>query len=126
MRRLTYAFTAAVILSFSIVPASTGALAQSTPTAPSSSTGPTPAAAPTLVAKEIEGLDVFGSDGQQLGKVVKVNLVADGKVKDVEVQSRGFLGFFSKTYVVPAEKLNKKGGRMELSITSEQAKQFAK
>lgn len=122
MRRLTYAFTTAVILSFSIVPASNGPLAQSTAVAPSSNPGP----APTFVTKEIEGLDVFGSDGQQVGKVVKVNLVADGKVKDVEVQSRGFLGFFSKTYVVPAEKLNKKGGRVDLSMTSEQARQFAK
>jgi len=27
---------------------------------------------------------------------------------------------------LPAEKLNKKGGRVELSMTSEQAKQFVK
>ena len=55
-----------------------------------------------------------------------MNTVADGNVKDVEVQSGGFLGFFSKTYIVPAEKLNKKGGRVELSMTSEQAKQLIK
>ena len=84
-----------------------------------------PALAPALTAKDIQGLDVFGSDGQQVGKIAKVN-VTDGTVRDVEVQSVGFLGFFSKTYLLPAEKLNKKGGRVELSMTSEQAKQFVK
>ena len=79
---------------------------------------------PAVSAKDIQGLDVFGSDGQQVGKVAKVNTVADGNVKDVEVQSSGFLGFFAKTYVVPADKLNKKGGRIELSMTSDQAKQL--
>lgn len=80
---------------------------------------------PVLVAKEIQGLDVFGSDGRQVGKIAKVN-VADGTVRDVEVQSGGFLGFFSKTYLLPADKLSKKGGRVELSMTSGQARQFIK
>ena len=83
-----------------------------------------PPAASTLVAKEIEGLVVFGADGQQLGKVAKVNVTADGSVTDVEVRSVGFLGLFSRTYVVPAEKLNRRGGRLDLLMTSEQAKQF--
>ena len=108
--------------------------AQSTapqPTAPSESTPPsnTPPAppAPSLAPKDLQGLDVFGSEGQQLGKVAKVNVATDGKVKDVEVQSGGFLGFFRTTYVVPAEKLAKKAGRIELSMTSEQAaKQLAR
>ena len=118
-------------LLLAIAAGSPGGLAQSTTTTPSPNAGATTsatpeAAPPALVAKEIEGLDVFSSDGQQIGKVAKVNVIADGKVKDVEVQSGGFLGFFSKTYVVPADKLNKKGGRVELSMTSEQAKQFAR
>lgn len=111
-------------------PAQTAPASQST----SSSMDTAPAAlppggaspiAPALTAKDIQGLDVFGSDGQQVGKIAKVN-VTDGTVRNVEVQSVGFLGFFSKTYLLPAEKLNKKGGRVELSMTSEQAKQFVK
>ena len=104
------------------------AFAQTTapqPTAPSESTPPAPPA-PSLAPKDLQGLDVFGSEGQQLGKVAKVNVAVDGKVKDVEVQSGGFLGFFRTTYVVPAEKLAKKAGRIELSMTSEQAKQLAR
>jgi sporulation protein YlmC with PRC-barrel domain len=100
--------------------------APSASTSPASNTPPAPPA-PSLAPKDLEGLDVFGSEGQQLGKVAKVNVATDGKVKDVEVQSGGFLGFFTTTYVVPAEKLAKKAGRIELSMTSEQAaKQLAR
>lgn len=124
-------FLLLAFLLIAIASGSTPPLAQSTADTPTpnagaiTSTTPEPAP-PAMVAKEIQGLDVFSSDGQQVGKVAKVNVVADGKVKDVEVQSGGFLGFFSKTYVVPADKLNKKGGRVELSMTSEQTKQFAR
>lgn len=103
---------------------------QPQPTAPSATTPPasTPTlpAPPSLSPKDLQGFDVFGSEGQQLGKIAKVNVAPDGKVKDVEVQSGGFLGFFKTTYVVPAEKLAKKAGRIELSMTSEQAKQLAR
>ena len=127
----------AILLACLVVSVSSlSAPSQTAPTSQSASppTDPAPAAlpsrdaspvAPVLTAKDIQGLDVFGSDGQQVGKIAKVN-VTDGTVRDVEVQSIGFLGFFSKTYLLPAEKLNKKGGRVELSMTSEQAKRFAK
>ena len=111
------------------------AVAQTTPTeqgspppstpAPTQS-APTPAPAPGPKAKDLQGLDVFGSDAQQIGKVTKVETMPDGKVKGIEVHSSGFFGFFSKAYVVPAEKMNLKNGRVELSMTSEQAKQLVK
>ena len=126
MQRSVHLIPAALVLSIGVAVGSTAAPAQSTapaPSPPAASTPPSPVA-PAVSAKDIQGLDVFGSDGQQVGKVAKVNTVADGNVKDVEVQSSGFLGFFSKTYVVPADKLNKKGGRIELSMTSDQAKQL--
>jgi sporulation protein YlmC with PRC-barrel domain len=94
-------------------------------TPPSAAVTPTPAP-PALTASDLQGLDVFGSEGQQLGKVAKVNSAPDGKVKDVEVQSGGFLGFFKTTYVLPVEKLAKKAGRIELSMTSGDAKQFTR
>ena len=68
------------------------------PTPPPAAAAPTPAppvasapAAPMLPAKGLDGMDVFSSDGQQVGKVVKVNVIAEGKMKDVEVHSSGFL-----------------------------------
>jgi hypothetical protein len=83
-------------------------------------------ASTTPSVKDLEGKDAFSSDSQQLGKVTKANAATDGNVKDVEIQSSGFFGFFSKTYVVPAEKTSIKGGRVEVSMTSDQVKQLAK
>jgi sporulation protein YlmC with PRC-barrel domain len=74
-------------------------------------------AAPVITAKDLEGLDVFGSEGRQVGKVSKVN-EGDGKVKNIEVQSSGYFGFFKKTYVVPFDAVKKKDGKIELSLTS--------
>jgi PRC-barrel domain protein len=81
---------------------------------------------PTLKAKDLEGLDAFGSDGQQVGKVVKVNVLPDGNVKDAEVRSSGFFGFFSSAYIVPADKLSVKGGRAAISMTSDEVKKLTK
>ena len=80
----------------------------------------------TPAAKDLEGKDAFSSDSQQLGKVTKANAQSDGNVKDIEIQSSGFLGFFSKTYVVPVGKAAVKGGRVEVSMTSDQVKQLTK
>jgi hypothetical protein len=80
----------------------------------------------TPSAKELEGKDAFSSDSQQLGKITKANASSDGNVKDVEIQSSGFFGFFAKTYVVPADKTSVKGGRVEVSMTSDQVKQLVK
>jgi PRC-barrel domain len=99
------------------------------PTATAAKHAATPEAgitSPRHKPKELQGLDVFGSEGQLIGKIAAVNVFPDGNVKDVEIQSRGFLGLFAKTYVVPSDKLTKKGGRVDLSMTSEQAKQLAK
>ena len=71
-------------------------------------------------------MDVFSSGGQQLGKVTNVTTQPDGKVSNIEVQSKGFLGMFKTTYVVPVDKVSKKGGRIELSMTSEQAKSLTR
>lgn len=121
-----------------------GALAQTTtdqppaanPTPPPA-TAPTPAPAPAPAtpaspppsgpkAREFQGLDVFGSDGKQIGKVVKAAELAGGKAGDLEIHSQGFFGFFASVYVVPADKATLKSGRVELSATSDQAKQWVK
>lgn len=100
-------------------------LAAEEPKAAAPSTSPAPAAAPALSAKDVDGLPVVCSDGKQIGKVTKVN-EADGKVASVEVTSPGFFGFMATTYSVPADSLSVKDGRVELSMTSEEAKKLAK
>jgi sporulation protein YlmC with PRC-barrel domain len=106
-------------------PSTTSAAAPAAPQAAQVPATATPAAA-NLNPKELQGMDVFASGGQQLGKVTKVDTLPDGKVKDVELQSGGFLGMFKKIYVVPGDRIAKKGSRIELSMTSDQAKQFVK
>jgi sporulation protein YlmC with PRC-barrel domain len=83
----------------------------------------TAAIKPALTASDLKGLDVFDSAGQEIGKVTKVNQM-DGQVKTVEVQSGGLFGYFRKTYIVPVNTLKKDGGRIGLSMTSNQAKQY--
>src|SRR5215510_1018595 len=50
------------------------------------------AAAPPLDAKDMQGLDVFASGSQQLGKVTKVNTSPDGKIKMSRSNRRDFWG----------------------------------
>jgi PRC-barrel domain len=123
MRRPMTLFGAALVALGIAVAGS--ALAQSTPSQeePAQATRTVPT---TPSAKELEGKDAFSSDSQQLGKVTKANTLSDGNVKDIEIQSSGFLGFFSKTYVVPVEKAAVKGGRVEVTMTNDQVKQLAK
>jgi hypothetical protein len=137
MRELKLAFASVAILILMItVPGPSLAQSQApgqpevpAPSAsPSASAGTTtvPPAPPALTPNDLQNLDVFGSRGQQLGKVAKVNTAPDGKIKDVEVQSGGFLGFFRTTYVLPIDKLAKKAGRIELSMTRGEAQKFTK
>ncbi len=106
---------------------------QSAPTpAPEATPAPTAASVPTQPppggpkARDFLGLDVFGADGQRIGKVVKAAELADGKAGDLEIRSPGFFGFFSNLYVVPADKAILKSGHVDLSVTSDQAKQWTK
>jgi hypothetical protein len=52
--------------------------------------------------------------------------LAGGNPGNLEIHSRGFFGFFVSVYVVPADKATLKGGRVELSATTDQAKQWVK
>jgi hypothetical protein len=134
---MRYATAVLIVLGLGIatVHQSGMALAQATTEGqpPAATPGPAPAApaspvatAPTFKAKDLEGLDAFGSDGQQVGKVVKVNVLPDGNAKDAEIRSSGFFGFFSTAYIVPADKLSVKGGRAAISMTSEEVKKLTK
>jgi hypothetical protein len=128
---MRYAAAALIVLGLSIATLhqSGTALAQATTATPGAAPAPTASpvtTVPTLKAKDLEGLDAFGSDGQQVGKVVKVNALPDGNAKDAEIHSSGFFGFFSTAYIVPADKLSVKGGRVAISMTSEEVKKLTK
>ena len=83
MRYITALLTLVLVLGIAAVPHQDTALAQTAPEAKA----PAPVATvPALKAKDLEGLDAFGSDGQQVGKVVKVNVLTDGNVKDAQIR----------------------------------------
>ena len=78
LRQATLPVCLMLLVSPLSAPAQTAPASQST----SSSMDTAPAAlpprgaspvAPALTAKDIQGLDVFGSDGQQVGKIAKVS-----------------------------------------------------
>ena len=124
--RKTILFLAASLAFVTMSMAKTsGAAAQTTPSEqePAQVTKALPA---TPTAKDLEGKDAFSSDGQQVGKVTKVEALPDGNVKAIEIQSSGFLGFFASTYVVPVDKVSVKGGRVDVSMTSDQVKKLTK
>ncbi|MFZ1103691.1 MAG: PRC-barrel domain-containing protein [Hyphomicrobiaceae bacterium] len=123
MRYITALLTLVLVLGIAAVTHQDTALAQ---TATEAKTPAPVTTVPALKAKDLEGLDAFGSDGQQVGKVVKVNVLTDGNVKDAQIRSSGFFGFFSSEYVVPADKLSVKGGRVAISMTSEEVKKLTK
>jgi sporulation protein YlmC with PRC-barrel domain len=121
MRKSILFLAALLALIFMSIAQTGGAVAQTT--GPEQVTKTLPA---TPTAKDLEGKDAFSSDGQQVGKVTKVEVLADGNVKAVEIQSSGFLGFFSTTYVVPVDKVSVKGGRVDVSMTSDQVKKLTR
>lgn len=132
MRRFIAPLCSFFVLLAMITAQPSAALAQAATTPESGqTTTPDPAqtvkpAPPMPSVKDLEGKDAFSSDSQQLGKVSKANTLPDGKVKDIEIQSSGFFGFWSKTYVVPVDKASLKGGRVEVSMTSDQVKKLVK
>ena len=88
---------------------------------------PALAAQAPLPAKNLEilyeGLAVFGSDGGRIGRVSKINL-SGGKLRSIEVESKRSIGYFKKTYVVPASEIKSKAGKIELFLESDEIAQL--
>ena len=103
-------------------PAKDAAPAQSTAAAVPAKAD-TPAQAAKDEGKSLVGLDVFSSEGQQIGKVSKADQ-SNGKLTSIVVESKGFLGYFKKTYVLPADAIKTKSGRVDLSMTGERIAQL--
>lgn len=68
----------------------------------------------------LNGLPVYSSDGQQIGKVIQVR-VADGRVNAVRAELSGNLGIGGKTIEIPAARFKSNADRIVLSITAEEA-----
>jgi hypothetical protein len=112
-----------------------------TPTAPSPSATPPPAAKPDVAptppaavqqrpvdksatapiqAKSLLGLSVFSSDGSKMGAVLSVSAAPDGSAKAIHIKTGGFLGFGGKLVAIPEARFTKSGDSIQLGMTADE------
>lgn len=70
---------------------------------------------------ELAGQSVYSSDGEELGEVAKVNKGPDGDIENIHVDIGSFLGMGGKTVKIGPEQFTQANGRIELSLTAEEA-----
>ncbi len=123
-------------------PASPGAKAPATETTPPAAqpadpagkrlapTGTTAAtSAPTMTeaqAKQWVDKAVYSSDNKNLGSVAAIQRDASGKVTEMHADIGGFLGIGSTRVKLEPSQFKLSGDRVQLDLTSEQAKQLPK
>ncbi len=103
---------------------SVGAVAQSTPPAPTGGPGKPAAsqpAPPSASAQSLVGKSAFSSDGTRVGDVQAVRTASDGKVTALHVKTGGFLGFGGRIVEVPEGKFTPSNQDVRLSLTAEEA-----
>ncbi len=68
-------------------------------------------------AKDLSGMDIYGSDGKKIGDVDKVLGDSSNSVKAVTMDVGGFLGMGSREVVIPIERLQKGTEKDRLQVT---------
>lgn len=71
----------------------------------------------SINAKDLSGMDVYGSDGKKIGDVDKVLADSSNSVKAVTMDVGGFLGIGSREVVIPIERLQKGTEKDRLQVT---------
>ena len=110
--------TVSIVFALVIFCAADKGLAQTTSGLPGSGIA---APGPKVVSlpADLDGYEVFSSEGHKVGEVTRVNMRA-GNVHGVEVRSPGYWGYFKKTYLLPASKLTLGRGRLDVAMTREE------
>lgn len=72
-----------------------------------------------ISAKELGGMDVYGSDGKKIGDVNKILADNSNEIKAVTLDVGGFLGIGAREVVLPIDKLQKgtEKDRLQVSMT---------
>jgi hypothetical protein len=112
IRPILAAGTIALALATSIT------IAQQTP-APEAPVPDRPAA--RKVDPSFVGLAVYSSDGQRLGEVAEVGMA--GGVPVVRAEMGQFLGLGSSSVIINANAIERKGDRIEVSMTADEVKE---
>lgn len=72
-----------------------------------------------LSAKELSGMDVYGSDGKKIGDVDKLLADSTNTIQAVTIDVGGFLGMGGREVVIPIDRLQKgtEKNRLQVSLT---------
>lgn len=71
------------------------------------------------------GVPVFSADGEELGRVVKASVAANGEVRHIYVEVPEFLGIGSRVVAVPSGLYEWTPERVELAISADAARLLA-
>lgn len=79
------------------------------------------AAGLNISAKDLSGMDVYGSDGKKIGDVKKVLGDNSNSIKAVTMDVGGFLGIGSREVVLPIDKVQKgtEKDRLQVSMSKD-------
>jgi hypothetical protein len=73
-------------------------------------------------AKTIEGLPIYSSDGEEVGRVATVDAGADGSIKAVRAEIEGFLGLGTGMVTILSDQFEHKDDRIVLSQTADEVR----
>jgi sporulation protein YlmC with PRC-barrel domain len=67
----------------------------------------------------LKGMPAYSSDGKNMGNVVDVVRDSEGKVKSVQIEMPGFLGFGGRLVTIDASTIEQVADRIKLLLTSD-------
>lgn len=81
-----------------------------------------------ISAKDLSGMDVYGSDGKKIGDVDKVLGDSSNNIKAVTMDVGGFLGIGAREVVLPIDKLQKgtEKNRLQVSMSKDDINNLTK
>ena len=80
-----------------------------------------PAQAPAQAEVQLVGLPVYSSDGEKLGEVTEVGMVAGRQM--VRADMSAFLGLGSSPVLIAAEMIERKADRVEVAMSAGEVRQ---
>lgn len=73
---------------------------------------------------EIDDMEVFGANDEEVGEVERVLATTEGTVAAVVVEVGGFLGIGDKEVIVPLDRLRRVGDLLTTDLTEEELEQL--
>lgn len=72
-----------------------------------------------VTVDDLDDMDVYGADGEEVGDVEEVLINASGEVVGITVEVGGFLGIGEKEVIVPLSDLNYVNGQLVTALTAD-------